>query len=282
VGLRGPGETQLETDRRDIGRRISTLKRELEGVRAHRARYRARRQRAGILVVALVGYTNAGKSTLLNALSGADVLIADQLFATLDPTTRRVSIAGGGEMLFTDTVGFIQKLPTTLAAAFRATLEEIADADVLLHVIDASHPHALEQADTVDDVLAELEVERLPLLVVFNKCDLPAARPRIDALRRVYSAGIGISALQEEGLAELLEAVGARIEERLVPSEVFLPYADGRLVALYHEVGQIDTELHGEEGVHIKGRLPSRYVSQFLPYVHPDSDAQPDEDEQSG
>src|SRR3990172_2702180 len=146
VGLRGPGETQLEVDRRDIRRRISHLKDQLERVRTHRKQYRARRKRSRIPVVALVGYTNAGKSTLLNRLADADVYVADQLFATLDPTTRRVELPDADLALFTDTVGFIQKLPTTLIAAFRATLEEIAEADLLLHIVDITHPNAKEQA----------------------------------------------------------------------------------------------------------------------------------------
>ncbi len=162
VGLRGPGETQLESDRREIGRRIAHLKRELEEVRQHRAQYRRRRQEEAIPVVALVGYTNAGKSTLLNTLSGATMYAADQLFATLDPTTRRITLPGGREVLVTDTVGFIQKLPTALVAAFRATLEEIGDADLLLHVVDITHNNAQQQAATVMQVLAELDAVEQP------------------------------------------------------------------------------------------------------------------------
>ena len=151
VGLRGPGETQLEVDRRLISNRIEFLKNELEKVRAHRTRHRERRKKTRIPVIALVGYTNAGKSTLLNRLAKADVYVADQLFATLDPTTRRVDLPGGQTVLFTDTVGFIQKLPTELVAAFRATLEEIADADVLLHVVDITHVNASAQARSVQE-----------------------------------------------------------------------------------------------------------------------------------
>lgn len=267
VGLRGPGETQLEADRREIGRRISTLKKALENVRAHRARHRAQRKRSGVQVVALVGYTNAGKSTLLNALSGADVLVADQLFATLDPTTRRVEFPGGATVLFTDTVGFIQKLPPTLVAAFRATLEEIGEADLLVHVMDASHPHALEQADVVADTLAELEVEHIPRVVVLNKCDLSEAKARLNDYVAVYPGALTVSALTGDGLDEFREAVEAVVSVSLVPLEVYIPYGEGRMLALYHEVGQIDEEVHGEQGVRVSGRLPRKHVRQFEPFV---------------
>jgi GTP-binding protein HflX len=156
VGLRGPGETQLEIDRREISKKIHRLKKELEEVRQHRSRYRMRRKGSGLPVVALVGYTNAGKSTLLNTLAHADIYVADQLFATLDPTTRRVELPGGKAVLMTDTVGFIQKLPASLIAAFHATLEEIAEADLLLHVVDISHPNAREQVQAVHQTLQDL------------------------------------------------------------------------------------------------------------------------------
>ena len=171
VGLRGPGETQLEVDRRDIRRRIDHLKAELEKVRVHRKQYRSRRQRSRIPLATLVGYTNAGKSTLLNRLARADVYVADQLFATLDPTTRRVELPGGHVALFTDTVGFIQKLPTALVAAFRATLEEITEADLLIHVVDITHANAQAQAESVHQTLHDIGADHIPVLTVLNKID---------------------------------------------------------------------------------------------------------------
>ncbi|MGD9892985.1 MAG: GTPase HflX, partial [Dehalococcoidia bacterium] len=172
IGTRGPGESQLETDRRLIRRRIARLRDQIEEVRRHRQLYRRRRAKQGVSVVALVGYTNAGKSTLMNTLSGAGVLAEDRLFATLDPITRRVEMPSGDYFLLTDTVGFIQKLPTQLVAAFRATLEELSDADLLLHVVDITHPNAAEQAQTVEETLAELDVANKPRLTLLNKIDL--------------------------------------------------------------------------------------------------------------
>lgn len=176
IGVRGPGETQLETDRRLARNRITRLKRDIEGVRRQRALYRYRRSRAGVPVVALVGYTNAGKSTLMRALTQADVLVEDQLFATLDPTTRRVRLPGGRTALLTDTVGFIQKLPAQLVAAFQATLEELAEADLLLHVVDITHPDAAHQSQTVDETLAELGLRGKPRVTALNKVDLLVER----------------------------------------------------------------------------------------------------------
>ena len=172
IGMRGPGETQLETDRRLVRNKVVRLKREIEGVRRQRSLYRRRRARSNARVVALVGYTNAGKSTLMRALTQADVGVEDRLFATLDPVTRRVKLPGGPIVLLTDTVGFIQKLPTQLVAAFRATLEELAEADLLLHVVDITHPNAAEQSQTVDDTLVELGLAEKPRITALNKIDL--------------------------------------------------------------------------------------------------------------
>ncbi len=223
IGLRGPGETQIETDRRLIRGRITKIKRDLDQVRTQRSLYRRQRQRAGMSVVALVGYTNAGKSTLMRALAGADVLAEDKLFATLDPVTRRLRMPSGDTVLLTDTVGFIQKLPTGLVAAFRATLEELEEADLLLHVIDIAHPQALEHTQTVDATLADLGVATTPRLLALNKVDLlagEAGEPVAtydDARAVVHGAGapprnvVLVSAEKRWGLETLL----VRIEEAL-------------------------------------------------------------------
>ncbi len=267
VGLRGPGETQLEADRREIGRRISYIKGRLETVRARREQQRVKRQQTELKVVAIVGYTNAGKSTLLNTLSNADVLSADMLFATLDPTTRKIIMPGGRELLFTDTVGFIQKLPTEIVAAFRATLEEIQDADMLLHVVDATHPHALAQMESVEDTLAELEVDHLPMVVALNKVDLlpPGTNPLAE-LDVPYPV-VPISAQTGKGIPELLVTIEAVMVGQLVSVRVKLPYKRGDLVSLFHERGQVDAEEHAADGVVIYGRLPERLTPYFEPYL---------------
>ena len=227
IGTRGPGETQLETDRRLVRTKIGRLKKQLEAVRRQRALYRRRRARTGVPVVALVGYTNAGKSTLMRALSGADVFVEDLLFATLDPLTRRIVLPGRRRVLLTDTVGFIQKLPTQLVAAFRATLEELSEADLLLHVVDITHPNAAEQAEAVERTLSELEVADKPRLTLLNKVDRLTRRDGSplrgldDLVEYELSLSVHrpdaclISALQGWGLEDVL----ARIEEALFGGE---------------------------------------------------------------
>jgi len=217
IGTRGPGETQLETDRRIIRRRIRHLKEEIESMRKHRALYRQRRSERGTPVVSLIGYTNAGKSTLLNSLSNADVLVEDKLFATLDPTTRRLTLPDKKQVLLTDTVGFIQKLPPTVVAAFRATLEELSEADLLLHIVDIASETATEQCHTVESLLGELGLAGKPRLIALNKIDLlggdikpddeEAIRSYIDMLgARVKSAAL-ISASRGWGLHRMLELI---------------------------------------------------------------------------
>ncbi len=267
VGLRGPGETQLEIDRRQIDDRISKIKKDLEVVRAQRAMQRSKRKRNEAPVVAIVGYTNAGKSTLLNAIAKADVLAEDKLFATLDPTTRRVRLPHGHSALFTDTVGFIQKLPTQLVAAFRATLEEITEADALLLVVDATHPNALEQAQTVLDTLEELGAGGKQMVIALNKADrLPRSRRDFVAIG-ILSEGVFVSAAEKQGLDELLGAVEEMLFERMTPIKVRLPYKAGDLMALIRREGAIDSEVPEERSVLISGRIPGRLLDAFAPYT---------------
>jgi GTP-binding protein HflX len=275
VGLRGPGETQLEVDRREIGRRIAHIKEELEDVRRHRALHRRQRKRSDISMVTIVGYTNAGKSTLLNALSGADVLVEDKLFATLDPTTRRVSLPNGREVLFSDTVGFIQKLPTELVAAFRATLEEINEADLILHVVDITHPHVCQQTVTVMKTLEELAVVDRPIVLVLNKIDLLPTSATVSELllelpsiaKEDVAGCLPVSAGQSSGLGALLEEVEWVLSSGLVHVTVSLPYTRGDLAALFHEEGTVMRIAHDGEGTLLEGYLTRRWLEQFRPYL---------------
>jgi GTP-binding protein HflX len=260
VGLRGPGETQLEVDRREIGRRIDTLKNELEKVRAHRGRHRQRRGRAKIQTAALVGYTNAGKSTLLNTLSGSEVYVADQLFATLDPTTRRVDLPAGGQILVTDTVGFIQKLPTMLIAAFRATLEEIAEADLLLHVVDVTHVNAAAQASAVLSTLDDIGGSELPMVMVLNKIDVLHGSSPFD---QFPPNAVPISARTGAGIDKLLLVIQEALLESMMKIDITVPYSDGQLIHLVHEHGIVDHVVHEDTVVRIVGRVPKHLAAQI-------------------
>ncbi|NJN98179.1 MAG: GTPase HflX, partial [Anaerolineales bacterium] len=252
--------------RREIGHRIAHLKDELEKVRAHRARHRQQRQRAGVPVVAIVGYTNAGKSTLLNALAQADVYAADQLFATLDPTTRRVPLTSGLEVLFSDTVGFIQKLPTDLVAAFRATLEEISEADLILHVVDITHQNAAEQAATVADTLAEIGATTAPLLVALNKIDrLENPDEAIEQLAQ-YPNSLGISAKTGQGLPALLARIEGVLQSGHRTMELLIPYNRGDVVSLLHEQAIIHHESHEAEGTRLSVHVPEHLREQVQPF----------------
>lgn len=271
VGLRGPGETQLEVDRRLAERRIYQIKGQLEQVHRHRELYRTRRRKSGMPVIALVGYTNAGKSTLLNRLTDAGVLQEDKLFATLDPTTRRLRLPSGREALITDTVGFINNLPPSLIAAFRATLEEIEEATILLHVVDVTHPDAAEQSDTVIEILDELKLDDRQMITALNKVDLVerdgvAPALPIHDLPRDF---VPISAATGQGLDVLLE----RIDEALSTTaaytylEVCIPYTNTELVDVFHRLGQVEEEEYREDGTLITGFVPTRFVERFREYA---------------
>jgi GTP-binding protein HflX len=264
VGLRGPGETQLEVDRREIRRRIANLKDELEKVRAHRSRYRLKRKRAAIPTVALVGYTNAGKSTLLNRLAGSEVYVANELFATLDPTTRRIELGGGKPILLTDTVGFIQKLPTMLVAAFRATLEEILEADLLLHVIDITHPNAHAQAEAVIETLQDIGAAEIPIVSALNKVDRLRETSLVYDQVDSFERAVPISALKGDGLETLLSVLEHELYESMTEVTIQLPYRDGRLISLFHDLGQVEIVDYQQDQVMIKGRLPKRLLPEFL------------------
>jgi GTP-binding protein HflX len=266
VGLRGPGETQLEVDRREIRKRISVLKKELEKVRAHRHRYRSQRKRSRIPLISLVGYTNAGKSTLLNRITHAEVLVADQLFATLDPTTRRVELPGGHQGLLTDTVGFIQKLPTQLIAAFQATLEEISEADLLIHVVDITHPNALEQARSVTDTLKEIQADHIPVITALNKVDRLPQPELANELLADFPKAVAISALKGLGINELLQAIELELFENFTPITVQIPYTEGQLISLFHEQGQVTLIEHKRKGVTIQGYIPNRLLARYAAY----------------
>ena len=263
IGTRGPGETQLESDRRVIRRRVMQIERELEHVQTHRRLQRHGRRRAGMPIVALVGYTNAGKTTLLNRLSGARLSAADQLFVTLDPAARLVE-QGLRPFILTDTVGFIRKLPHQLVAAFRATLEELKDADVLVHVMDASHPALEEHAAAVERTLGELEVADRPMVLALNKIDRTEGGRGLEALvaRR---AGVAISAVTGEGLQELLKAIDAALPMGDTVT-LRIPHEDGASLALCYERGRVLARVDESQHVVVDVQLPGSRLGSLAGY----------------
>lgn len=254
IGTRGPGEKKLETDRRLIRSRMARLRRELSDMQLHRDTARKQRLERAVPVAAIVGYTNAGKSTLLNALTGADILAQDQLFATLDPTTRRMELSSGQELLLTDTVGFIRKLPHHLVEAFQSTLEEARYADFILHVVDSASPQIDAQMETVYETLAELGVTGKPVITLFNKQDLAGEQELPKDLHASHS--LRISAATGEGLPELRGLLERTIQESRVLVERVYPYAQAGDIARVRGYGQIVEEEYREDGIYIRAWLP--------------------------
>ncbi len=260
IGTRGPGETQLESDRRVIRNRVMKISGELERVQIHRRLQRAGRRRMGAPVVALVGYTNAGKTTLLNRLAGVHLTAADRLFVTLDPAARLVEPAGHQAFILTDTVGFIRKLPHELVAAFRATLEELQDADLLLHVVDASHPAIDEHMRAVDELLGELQVADRPTLLAFNKMD------RVEGDLGARHGGVPISATTGTGIEELLKAIDGALPATVAVT-LRIPHADGTALALCYELGRVLARTDEPDAVRLEVELPARLRGRLAPYI---------------
>ncbi len=266
VGSRfGEGESQLEVDRRMVRKRITSIKRELADISKTRTLQRKQRYHSGIFKVALAGYTNAGKSSLLNTITGAEVLSYDKLFATLDSTTRKLVIPDGRELTLTDTVGFIQKLPTTLVEAFKSTLDEISGADLILHIVDASDPNFKEQIDTVNEVLAQIDADEISRIEVFNKIDL-LDEEQLSAYRARFPHVIFTSTLTGEGIDELLKRIGLAAEAHQVLMEVLIPFTKGELVSLAHKRCSILSEEYTEEGTRMSLRVSPELSAQFDSY----------------
>ncbi len=266
VGVRGPGETKLETDRRRLRARIARLREELKEVRQRRDLERHSRRKGGLQTVALVGYTNAGKSTLLNALAGSQEVSAhDRLFETLDPTVRKVRI-GDGEVLVSDTVGFIKDLPQALVEAFRATLEEVVEADLLVHVVEASSDFPLTERQSTEATLEELGVETKPTIVVLNKWDIATPAQRADALEKMPD-GLPLSALTGEGLDQLREMIADRIFRRHIPLTLLLPYSRLDLLNVAREHGRVLDEDYREDGLHAEVEVEEAVVPNLRQFV---------------
>ncbi len=265
IGTRGPGETQIESDRRMIRHRIQKIREELNRVRVHRRLLRDRRKASGVPVVALVGYTNAGKTTLLNRLTGASNRAADQLFVTLDPAARLVSTPPYAPFILTDTVGFIRKLPHQLVAAFKATLEELAEADLLVHVVDASHPGLDDQMAAVESLLAELELADRPIIVALNKADRVESGAPLRVLLERFN-GVAISALTGEGIHDLVQRIDEAFRPRLQRIALRIPYRDGPALAFCYERGRVLARADEGDGIRLQVELPRPLVARLEAY----------------
>jgi GTP-binding protein HflX len=273
IGTRGPGETQLEVDRRRLVRRMTKLESELKRLTDQRRLQRKGRRRGRLANVSLVGYTNAGKSTLLNHLTDAGVLVEDRLFATLDPRTRRLALPGGESVLLSDTVGFVRKLPHQLVQAFRSTLEVVTESDLLVHVVDCAGPDPEGQIDAVRTVLAEIGADDVQELLAFNKADVSREAKR---LAERYPGSVMISALTGEGVDDLLAAVGDRLRATLRIVELVVPYDRGDVLAAVHREGEVLLEAHEESASRVRVRVDSAGAARFAAWAVPGGDGTPD------
>ncbi len=268
IGTRGPGETKLEMDRRRIRERIAHLRHEIEEIRRQREHQRAARRRLPFPSGAIVGYTNAGKSTLLNVLAGAQTYVDNRVFATLDPTTRRVVLPDGWSVLLTDTVGFVENLPPMLLEAFRATLEVVQEADFLLHVIDIASPHWELQRDAVETTLVELGADQKPTILVFNKADRVKDTYWLRQLVAEHPNSVYISAKLAQGIPHLMDRIVATLQGMLVPVEVWLPYEASALVAECYEFGRVLSVEYREQGIHLHAQVIPAVAARLQPYRH--------------
>lgn len=266
IGTRGPGETKLETDRRRILQRITKLERELEDTAQHRRTQRKRRRRSKVPQVAIVGYTNAGKSTLLNAVTDASVLVQDQLFATLDATVRQLDLPDSRQVVMADTVGFVRRLPHGLVEAFQSTLAETNEADLLIHLVDATDPDLRGQIAAVREVLQEIDADEIPELMVFNKIDA-LNDAQLDRLENLYPDATFVSALRELRLDDLLAAIADAVNEQLVTLSLTIPYDRGDVVAAAHRIGDVIEEKHDDRGTILDVRVPPASVDRFSAFA---------------
>ena len=267
IGVRGPGETQLEVDRRKVRQRIDKLAAELAAVRKHRATQRKQRRRLGWPIISVIGYTNSGKSTLMNALTSSNFAVGDKLFATLDPATRVLALPDNFKVLLTDTVGFIRKLPHQLVEAFKATLEEVARSDLLLHVLDLTSPTIEESNGAVNNVLKEIDALDIPMFMALNKADIVRQRGRINKYLRRFPGSVAISAKNKTGLDDLMKRMNEMLSGCRERVSLAIPQGDGRTIALLHEKGHILQKRYSDGNVMIEAELPRRLRSAIEKYI---------------